>query len=83
MTGLRVTLGQWSGPGRKPVNQDFHGAIVPKADMLAAKGIALALADGISSSPVSGIARGSTFSPTARHSSATAAASAAAGRSSG
>lgn len=53
---LRVTLGQHSQAGRKPVNQDFHGAMVPQGPLLASKGIALALADGISSSAVSQIA---------------------------
>lgn len=55
-TDLRVTLGQHSQAGRKPVNQDFHGAMVPHGPLLASKGIALALADGISSSAVSQIA---------------------------
>lgn len=54
--GLQVTLGQHSQAGRKPVNQDFHGAMVPQGPLLASKGIALALADGISSSAVSQIA---------------------------
>lgn len=54
--GLQVTLGQHSQAGRKPVNQDFHGAMVPHGPLLASKGIALALADGISSSAVSQIA---------------------------
>ena len=56
MTGLRITLGQHSQRGQKPVNQDFHGAVIPDAPMLAAKGIAVALADGISSSALSHIA---------------------------
>jgi serine/threonine protein phosphatase PrpC len=50
---LRVSLGQHSDKGRKEINQDFHGACVPAEPQLSAKGIALALADGISSSPVS------------------------------
>ena len=53
---LQVTLGQHSQAGRKPVNQDFHGAMVPHGPLLTSKGIALALADGISSSAVSQIA---------------------------
>ncbi len=53
---LRVTLGQHSQAGRKPVNQDFHGATVPRGTHLHTKGIALALADGISSSAVSQVA---------------------------
>ena len=50
---LRVAIGQHSDKGRKPVNQDFHGAWVPRDALLASKGIAVALADGISTSAVS------------------------------
>ncbi|HEX6396765.1 MAG TPA: protein phosphatase 2C domain-containing protein, partial [Steroidobacteraceae bacterium] len=50
---LRVSLGQHSDKGRKEINQDFHGACVPEEPQLSAKGVALALADGISSSAVS------------------------------
>lgn len=50
---LKVSLGQHSDKGRKETNQDFHGACVPEEPQLAAKGIAVALADGISSSAVS------------------------------
>ncbi len=53
---LTVNIGQYSAPGRKAINQDFHGAIVPEGAALAMKGVALAIADGISSSPVSHIA---------------------------
>lgn len=53
---LRVTLGQHSDRGRKPTNQDFHGACIPHEPQRASKGIVLALADGISSSDVSHIA---------------------------
>ncbi len=51
--GLTVSIGQYSDAGRKPSNQDFHGATVPSGAALQLKGIALAVADGISSSPVS------------------------------
>ena len=54
--GLRITLGQHSQAGRKPVNQDFHGAAVPTGTLLNTKGIAIAIADGIGSSAVSQIA---------------------------
>jgi serine/threonine protein phosphatase PrpC len=47
---LAVSLGQYSSPGRKPENQDFHGALQPQGEALTGKGIAVALADGISSS---------------------------------
>ena len=53
---LAISLGQYSDRGRKPTNQDFHGACVPIGAQLASKGIAIALADGISSSEVSHIA---------------------------
>lgn len=50
---LNITIGQFSDKGRKTVNQDFHGAFIPKEPQLSSKGIAIALADGISSSSVS------------------------------
>lgn len=53
---LVVSLGQYSDKGRKTVNQDFHSACIPPEPQLGAKGIAIALADGISSSDVSHIA---------------------------
>lgn len=53
---LKVSIGQCSDRGRKEVNQDFYGAIIPSPALLGSKGIALALADGISSSFVSRIA---------------------------
>ena len=56
MTQLRITVGQCSEPGRKPLNQDFHGVMIPQEPQLSSKGIAVALADGISSSDVSQIA---------------------------
>src|SRR5690242_7245018 len=53
---LRISLGQHSDRGRKESNQDFHGAMIPHQPLLGSKGIAVALADGISSSPVSRVA---------------------------
>jgi serine/threonine protein phosphatase PrpC/predicted Ser/Thr protein kinase len=53
---LRISLGQHSERGRKEVNQDFHGALIPKEPLLSLKGIALVLADGISTSAVSQVA---------------------------
>lgn len=50
---LRVSIGQHSLIGEHEENQDFHGAHVPKGALLISKGIALALADGISTSRVS------------------------------
>ena len=53
---LKISIGQHSDKGRKPTNQDFHGTYIPREPQLSAKGISIALADGISSSDVSGIA---------------------------
>ena len=53
---LEVSVGQYTSAGRKPLNQDFHGVLIPKQPQLSSKGIAVALADGISSSQVSQIA---------------------------
>jgi len=53
---LKISVGQHSDKGRKEVNQDFHGVLVPKEPLLSSKGIAIALADGIGSSEVSQIA---------------------------
>ncbi|WP_445370189.1 protein kinase domain-containing protein [Methylomonas sp. HW2-6] len=53
---LAVSVGQYSDRGRKPLNQDCHGVYVAKEPQLSAKGIAFAVADGISSSDVSHIA---------------------------
>ena len=53
---LAISIGQYSDKGRKAVNQDFHGALIPDQPMLDLKGISIALADGISSSEVSSIA---------------------------
>jgi len=50
---LKVSTGQCTDKGVKPVNQDFHAAHIPEHALLQSKGIALALADGISSSSVS------------------------------
>lgn len=53
---LTISVGQHSDKGRKPTNQDFHGALIPDEPLLGLKGVAVALADGISSSNVSQIA---------------------------
>jgi serine/threonine protein phosphatase PrpC len=53
---LKISVGQHSDKGRKPVNQDFHGILIPEEPLLGLKGIAVVLADGISSSNVSHIA---------------------------
>ncbi|MEW6768058.1 MAG: bifunctional protein-serine/threonine kinase/phosphatase [Pseudomonadota bacterium] len=53
---LKISIGQHSDKGRKDTNQDFHGALIPQEPQLGSKGIAVVLADGISSSSVSRIA---------------------------
>lgn len=53
---LKISFGQHSDKGRKKINQDFHGIHIPKEPLLSSKGIAISLADGISSSEVSQIA---------------------------
>ncbi len=50
---LQVSIGQASDKGCKKINQDFHGACIPKEPLLTSKGVAIGLADGISSSEVS------------------------------
>lgn len=47
---LAISLGQFSSAGRKSENQDFHGALQAEGADLATKGIAVAVADGISTS---------------------------------
>lgn len=53
---LSLSVGQHSEAGRKPLNQDFHGVAQPTDAQRRSRGIALAIADGISSSPFSQVA---------------------------
>ncbi|NIA52157.1 bifunctional protein-serine/threonine kinase/phosphatase [Massilia sp. TW-1] len=55
-TPLTLSVGQHTDRGRKPSNQDCHGAALPRESLRATKGAALALADGIGSSDVSHVA---------------------------
>ncbi len=55
-SALIVSVGQHSDKGRKATNQDFHGLCIPQEPQLGNKGVAIALADGISSSEVSHVA---------------------------
>ena len=50
---LKISIGEYSDRGCKEINQDFHDIRVPEGSLLHTKGIAIALADGISSSKVS------------------------------
>lgn len=54
--GLEVRIGQGSRAGRKRENQDFHGAVIPEGPARALKGVAVAIADGISTSAVGRVA---------------------------
>lgn len=54
--GLRVSVGQYSDRGQKRCNQDFAGYRLPPEPRLSLKGLAFAMADGVSSSDVSQIA---------------------------
>jgi len=47
---LSITIGQFSDQGQKEENQDFYGAMMPEEPQLTSKGIAIAIADGVSSS---------------------------------
>ena len=51
---LKIQIGQYSNKGVKQINQDFHDTRIPTQPQLTNKGIAIAIADGISSSEVSG-----------------------------
>lgn len=53
---LQVSVGEYTHKGSKEINQDFHDILIPKEPLLTTKGIAIALADGISSSEVSQVA---------------------------
>jgi len=53
MKQLTVSIGVYSTRGRKELNQDFHDIRIPSEPLLSTKGIAIAIADGISSSKVS------------------------------
>lgn len=57
---LSISLGHSSDKGRKEINQDFHGALMPCSPALALKGISVLITDGISSSKVSQVAAEST-----------------------
>lgn len=50
---LNITIGQYTTKGQKPINQDYYGYHIPDNYLLNTKGIAVAIADGISSSDVS------------------------------
>lgn len=49
-SSLSIRFAQHSDQGRKPENQDTVGAMIPEGSQLSLKGIAIAIADGVSSS---------------------------------
>lgn len=49
-SSLQISFAQKSEAGRKPENQDTVGARIPEGNVLTTKGIAIAIADGLSSS---------------------------------
>ncbi len=49
-SGPAVSIGQHSTAGRKVRNDDSYGVVVPSAALLETKGVAMAIADGMSSS---------------------------------
>lgn len=51
---LSVRFGQASEAGVKPENEDCLGVQVPKGDLLSTKGVAIALADGVSAAEMGG-----------------------------
>ena len=50
---LTIEIVQLSDKGHKDINQDFYAASIPEEPLLSAKGVSIAIADGISSSSVS------------------------------
>ncbi|MAT52372.1 MAG: serine/threonine protein kinase [Porticoccaceae bacterium] len=49
-TGLRVTVGQHTSAGVKPVNEDAIGICVPEGSSRVTKGVVAVIADGVSAS---------------------------------
>lgn len=49
-SGLQTSIGSFSDKGVKDENEDFFGSLVPKEPQLTHKGIAFAIADGMSGS---------------------------------
>ncbi len=47
---LEIAVGQFSTAGCKEINGDFYGIITPREPLLSSKGIAIAIADGVSAS---------------------------------
>lgn len=56
MKALSISIGRATNKGKKDINQDFLGCRIPTEPLLTTRGVVLAIADGISSSPVSQVA---------------------------
>jgi len=48
-TKPKLTIGQYSEAGRKEANDDSYGVTIPEAPLIETKGVAMAIADGVSS----------------------------------
>ena len=53
MSQLQLSISEHTSKGRKEINQDFHDIRIPAEPLIHTKGVAIAMADGISSSKVS------------------------------
>lgn len=53
---LTLTIGQHSVAGRKEPNEDSYGVVIPKDVLLQTKGVAMAIADGVSASQAGKVA---------------------------
>ncbi|NLQ17435.1 bifunctional protein-serine/threonine kinase/phosphatase [Marinomonas sp. M1K-6] len=56
MKVLSISIGRATNKGKKDINQDGLGGQIPAEPLLSTRGVALAIADGISSSSVSQVA---------------------------
>jgi len=54
--GPSLTIGQYSVAGRKEPNEDSYGIVIPKGNLLQTKGVAMAIADGVSASQAGKVA---------------------------
>ena len=53
---LEVSIAQFSDRGVRPCNEDFYGIMIPAEPLLTTKGVAAAIADGISASSAAALA---------------------------
>lgn len=49
-SGPKISIGQFSDKGKKETNDDSYGVLTPEGPQLLTKGIAMAIADGVSTS---------------------------------